>query len=283
MFTEDLRRGAKGEQVRLCQKAMNELVGTRLKPDGAFGPSMEAGVRKFQQEKDIAVTGIIDEATYELMADHIASRFVSYKEIDQLAIDIGIRPSALRAVFEVESKGDGFNMNGSMVILFEGHWFYRLILQKLGRAALNQIARDYPSLCYEEWTRKHYIGGEREWTRLNKAISIDEECALKSASYGLFQVMGFNFKLAGYDDVYEYFDESNASELMQLEAGVSFILNEKRKPPTKTGLPQTTLMESLKRGNWASFAYVYNGSGYKANAYDRKLADAARRHAAADR
>ena len=32
---------------------------------------------------------------------------------------------------------------------------------------------------------------------------IDETAALKSASYGMFQVMGFNYELAGFGNVYE--------------------------------------------------------------------------------
>jgi hypothetical protein len=46
-----------------------------------------------------------------------------------------------------------------------------------------------------------YAQGISEYVRLEKAISLDREAALKSASWGIGQVMGFNHAIVGYDSV----------------------------------------------------------------------------------
>ncbi|WP_081933632.1 N-acetylmuramidase domain-containing protein [Massilia sp. 9096] len=38
-----------------------------------------------------------------------------------------------------------------------------------------------------------------------------------------------------------------------------------------TKIGNTSLADVLRDKNWARFAYVYNGSRYRANAYDDKL------------
>lgn len=60
-----LRRGAKGDAVRLLQLALNE----RLEPspnitvDGDFGPETEKAVKEFQEEHDLKETGVVDPET----------------------------------------------------------------------------------------------------------------------------------------------------------------------------------------------------------------------------
>lgn len=63
--SQQLTVGAKGEAVRLLQKALNEqdLTSIDLKIDGDFGPDTEKAVRDFQAAKDLIETGVVDEAT----------------------------------------------------------------------------------------------------------------------------------------------------------------------------------------------------------------------------
>ncbi|MGA0525154.1 N-acetylmuramidase domain-containing protein, partial [Escherichia coli] len=46
-----------------------------------------------------------------------------------------------------------------------------------------------------------YVGGAGEWDRLARAIEINRPAALESASWGLFQIMGFHWKLLGFASV----------------------------------------------------------------------------------
>jgi hypothetical protein len=100
-----------------------------------------------------------------------------------------------------------------------------------------------------------------EYERLAKALALDEQAALESASWGLGQVMGFNATDLGYASAGELVSRMMVSEDEQLAALAAFI--------QKNGLA-----ESLRKHDWATFARGYNGPGYEKNHYDKSLAEA---------
>jgi hypothetical protein len=51
--------------------------------------------------------------------------------ITQKALENDLSPAAVKAVIKVESRGRGFNREKKLVILFEGHIFWKE-LEKLG-------------------------------------------------------------------------------------------------------------------------------------------------------
>lgn len=172
-----------------------------------------------------------------------------------------IDPAALLAVKEVESNGGGFLPNGKPKILFEGHIFYRLLAQSVNTASLNLLCKQYPNIVYPTWNRSKYFGGDREYIRLANALSINHAAALKSASWGMFQVMGMNYAQCGCKDVDEFVGKMKSSEEDQLMLTIRFLKN-------------NHLCSALNTHNWASFARSYNGPSYAANKYDIKLAQA---------
>lgn len=172
-----------------------------------------------------------------------------------------IDPAALLAVKDVESNGGGFLSNGKPKILFEGHIFYRLLTPLLNLARLNQLCKQYPNVVYPTWNRSKYFGGEREYLRLTTAININRAAALKSASWGMFQVMGMNYAQCGCKDIEEFVDKMKSSEEDQLMLTIRFLKN-------------NSLLFYLNNHNWASFARSYNGPSYATNKYDTKLAQA---------
>ncbi|MHA2903701.1 N-acetylmuramidase domain-containing protein [Ralstonia mannitolilytica] len=108
------------------------------------------------------------------------------------ALDVPV--AAVRAVNEVESLGSGFLPDGRPVILFERHIMYRQ-LKRAGKDA-DALAQQFPNLVNPK--RGGYVGNAGEHMRLARAVQIDEDCALASASWGAFQVMGFHWKLLDY-------------------------------------------------------------------------------------
>jgi murein L,D-transpeptidase YcbB/YkuD len=62
-----LRRGAKGDAVRLLQLALNERMepSPNINVDGDFGPETEKAVKEFQEEHDLKETGVVDPETLE--------------------------------------------------------------------------------------------------------------------------------------------------------------------------------------------------------------------------
>lgn len=183
------------------------------------------------------------------------------EKIADIARENKIDPAALLAVKDVESNGGGFLPTGKPKILFEGHIFYRLLTPLLNLARLNQLCKQYPNVVYPTWNRSKYFGGEREYLRLTTAININRAAALKSASWGMFQVMGMNYAQCGCKDIEEFVDKMKSSEEDQLMLTIKFLKN-------------NSLLFYLNNHNWASFARSYNGPSYATNKYDTKLAQA---------
>jgi hypothetical protein len=184
------------------------------------------------------------------------SKTLTENDILELAKKFSIDQAAIKAVKEIESRGSGFLPSGKPIILFEGHVFWKQLTLK-GKNPKDYIMNNY-DIIYPTWDKSQYKGGEKEYDRLNKAIAIDKEAALKSASWGLFQIMGFNHKLAGYDTVQHFVEAQYENEKNQLEAFANFIKS-------------SNLIDELQNKQWAAFAKAYNGAQYAQNQYDIKL------------
>ena len=127
---------------------------------------------------------------------------------------LGCDVAAIKAFAKVESRGTGFLPDGKPVILFERHIFHRLLKQK-------GLSCDDTSICS---TRTGgYLGGSKEHERLERAVKIDRDSALQSASWGMFQVMAFNWKLCGYESLQSFINAAHRSEADHLNMFVGFI------------------------------------------------------------
>lgn len=189
--------------------------------------------------------------------DGFVQSSLSDSDIQKLSAEFGLSIAIIKAVMEVEAAGSGFLLNepspSRPKILFEAHWFYKL--------TSHPVSRTRPDLSSRTWNRSLYKGGSAEWDRLMDAIAFDEIQALKSASWGLGQVMGFNYMVAGCQTIEEFVVQAFTSEYYQARHMMSFI-------------KKNSLLDDLNRLDWSSFAYGYNGPGYRANRYDKKLASA---------
>lgn len=189
------------------------------------------------------------------MADAVALK-LTRADILAAAASIGAEPAALKAVADVEAGGSGFLAGGRPKILFEGHVFWRQI-KKRGIDP-RPIAAKHPTICYEKWTREHYYGGKREYIRLQQARAVHEDAALESASWGLFQLMGMNFRAAGFDTIQDFLAAHKQGEGEHLNAIVRW-------------MKSNGLAKRLKAKDWKGFAAGYNGPAYEKNAYHLKL------------
>ena len=261
-----LRRGAKGEAVELLQEHLGLAV------DGRFGPATELAVRSFQARAHLVVDGVVGPRTWVALlapGSHVASRFLSERDVVEVAEALGLEPACIKAVCEVEAPHGGFLPSGRPRILFEGHVFWRLLVEE--GIDPEQYVPGRETILYPRWTpatRRFYLGGEREYERLEAAMEIDPACAQKGASWGRFQVLGSNFEEAGHRSLESFLDAMRRDERAHLDAFAAFI--------TTKGL-----LAALREKKWAAFARGFNGAGYAANAYDTKLAQAYRRHALA--
>lgn len=67
MAFENHKRGDKGEAVKEMQTRLNELGYSVGNPDGIFGKKSEEAVKTFQKDKGLEITGVVDEATWEML------------------------------------------------------------------------------------------------------------------------------------------------------------------------------------------------------------------------
>lgn len=81
---------------------------------------------------------------------------------------------------------------------------YKEIKNKFSLDKAVAAQKSYPTICFPKWDKSKYLGGASEYKRLEIAKKIDEECALKSASWGMFQIIGFNHLYCGCKDVFEF-------------------------------------------------------------------------------
>lgn len=166
---------------------------------------------------------------------------------------IGATEDDMRAFVEVESNGKGFAPDGRPIILNEPHVFYRNLPQSKRDLAVRR------GLAYKKWGTKPYPKAQSErykWLQL--AMEIDETAALSACSWGLSQILGENYRAAGYDTVQDMVLAFMDDEEEHLRAAVSF-------------METNGLDDDLREHRWATFARGWNGPGYKKNSYDTKL------------
>ena len=261
-----LKHGSLGAEVRELQRMLG-VKGFNAPDTGEYDADTAAAVRAAQVRFGLVVDGIAGPKTLQALQDGVRGpRLLTAADLAAAAQTLGVPLAAIRAVNEVESRGSGFMADGRPVILFERHIMYRQ-LKAAGRDA-DALARQFPNLVNEK--RGGYVGKAGEHMRLAQAIAIDEACALASASWGLFQVMGYHWQRLEYRSVQDFVASMRTSEAAQLEAFVRFV---KADP---------TLLKALRGRKWATFAELFNGPDYKANLYDVKLDRAFDRYQAED-
>lgn len=181
---------------------------------------------------------------------------LSQQGIDSVLGRLGVDAPALWAVLTVETSGCGFLPDRRPKILFERHWFSRLTNGRFDEQApdlSNRNAGGYGD------------GGAFQYERLTRALALDRESALKSTSWGLGQVMGFNAAKVGFASVEALVSASQASEDAQLGAMAGFI-------------ERGGLARHLRNADWVQFAFNYNGQDFQKNRYDKKLTLAHKRY-----
>lgn len=173
---------------------------------------------------------------------------LSVEDFEQAARRLNCTVAAIRAVAQVESAGGGFLRDGRPKILFERHIFHRLT------GGAHTAA--HPDISFP--SGGGYLGNEREYDRLERAMALDEAAALKSASWGKFQIMGFNHAMVGEPDLDTFVRNMVSGEPAQLDYFCGFI-------------EAAGLADELQRLDWRGFARGYNGPAYERFNYHTKM------------
>lgn len=186
------------------------------------------------------------------------SRRLDAADFVRAADALGVEVALVRALADVEAKGAAFLASGEPKILFEPHIFSRL--------TGGRFDASHPDLSYPQWTPGKYGPESAQHGRLDRAAKLDRNAALQSCSWGAFQVMGFNWKRAGFRSLQAFINAMYAGVSGHFDAMVGFIRSD------------ADMVRALRRRDWASFALLYNGPGYRQHNYDGKLANAYAQH-----
>jgi hypothetical protein len=174
-----------------------------------------------------------------------------------LSTRLNIAPDTIVGVLTAESGGRAFAADGRMIIRFENHIFY----QYWGKANSAQYFQNFnfdqsaPANSWKghqwrpdansPWQTCH-TSQDMEWTVLDFARKLEDTAALESISMGAPQIVGFNFRRLGYNNVQDMFSNFTRSAHAQLLAMFDFV----RGPNTLT---------ALQNRDYLTFAQAYNG------------------------
>lgn len=201
--------------------------------------------------------------------------------------------NVLKAIAQVESggrsafwrlnKADGANIPA---IMYERHYFSRL--------TKGRYDNSHPDISWPTGYRlKKQLGSTDKkmhdgtvqvsdiysdyacsYLRLINAFKLDPNAALRSCSWGKFQIMGDNFVGCSVDNIKDFVIAMCTSELGQIKLLAGFI---QKKPAVWKDRKNhalgkhLSLWEAVKTKDWPMIAYNYNGPSYKTYKYDDQL------------
>lgn len=278
----------KSESVKDLQRALRECLDRTLTIDGHFGSATLGALKNYQKAIKVPATGLYSGETQVALDEYIARRFLNPASYEAAANILNVSPKFITevasAIAAVESRGFGFLPDGRLTMLFERHWFRRYLseylnssigvresyaakfgvkISHLGAAAsaealLAYADAKYPSICSK--SPGGYTVGTKEHDRHTLALGVCAHAAYNAASYGKWQIMGFNAQFCGYTSSQAMYTDMSKSETNHLKALVKFF---KANP---------NMIKALQAKNYAMFARLYNGPNYAINKYDQLIA-----------
>lgn len=205
-------------------------------------------------------TGIADRAAFLAQFVNTSASVITGEDMAAAAARLAVPVGHVEMVRQVESGGASFDNSGRPIILPEPHIFHRQTGGRFGRTAFS----------YPKWGEKPYPRSyDDRWTMLADMAAHDAEAALESASWGLWQIMGFHWKTLGYDSAEDFATRMARSEAEHLEALVRFI-------ETNGLADELRACRAGSPDSCRAFARAYNGAGYAKNNYHVKMAEALR-------
>lgn len=176
--------------------------------------------------------------------------FPSEAAIQRMADRIGCDIAAIKAVIEVEASGEWYKPNGSFVRRFEPHHLPAHLQKAVGFSG--------------NWRDSLRLTARRRAEMFLKSHAMDAEAACKAASWGAFQIMGFNAHRSGFSGAVAMVQAFEEDIQAQLDAFTNFVFT-------------INADGDIRAHNWTAFARKYNGSG-QPHVYAAKIERAYTKH-----
>lgn len=194
---------------------------------------------------------------------------VKDEDIRSAAAELRCEPGLVYAIARQESAHSSFiNIDGEKIpsILYERHQFRRYSGNPAFAESHPEIygaaykrARQNRSGAYIEVKTGTEISlqdiygpsGKFQYERLMAAYRLNEDAALKSCSWGKFQIMGFNHEAAGFRTVKEFTAAMSTGDAEHIKAFLKFARS------------NSTLLNGLREKNFEKIAEGHNGSDWR--------------------
>jgi len=166
----------------------------------------------------------------------------------RVAEESGIEPWKLHGMADIEARRGGFAANGRSISVPELH--------KFSQFTFRAYDKTHPDLSIEKWIHPskvkpghpYRLDNEGRWDILARQAALDFDAAIRAASWGAFQIMGFNYRKLGFDAPMELVRYVYRGERAQLELAVRYLIVDGG-------------FEPLLKNDYVSAAVVQNGPG----------------------
>lgn len=172
------------------------------------------------------------------------------------ATRLAVSVPQVMAFKDVESAGAGYE-DGKPKLLPERHWFSQL--------TDGRFDKSHPHLSYPKWgTLPYPVGQQARYAMLLEMIHLDVDAGFQSASYGLFQIMGFHYRTCGYPSPYSFAVAQAYDEETQLKAFESLVVANRWQSKLRACTSDPKTCEPI--------CEVYNGKRFREHNYHGKIA-----------
>ncbi|RAV30766.1 N-acetylmuramidase domain-containing protein [Sinomicrobium soli] len=163
---------------------------------------------------------------------------------------LGVESAIMHAIAKQESKRNSFWEEEQATILFERHKMWKYLKEDLGKTdeELKKLKDQYPNIVNNN--SGGYGSYADQYEKLRIAKGIDYTSALKSCSWGKFQVMGFNYDVA-FETPEKMEKAVNTCEVQQFKFFIGYLEN------------TNGLIQAMKDKDWEKIAEKYNGSSWQ--------------------
>ncbi|MBP2857355.1 N-acetylmuramidase family protein [Dickeya oryzae] len=257
------------EDVKTVQQLLNSRSNGTLSVDGIVGIRTQTAITHFQRQivgmhspdgivspngptlRKLNHLHIRRPATSQPSFSSDSGDSVSEELYLNAARELNCEVAAIKAVVMTETAlRSAFISPGKPKILYERHYFRRL--------TQGRYDHSYPEISGERY--KQYGSHELQYERLEKAMALDRQAALMSVSWGAFQIMGANYRSAGFNELEDF-----VSAMKNTNGQVFAFINHIKNTPT--------LRTALQNKDWSTFAKLYNGKKYAERNYHIKMAN----------
>ena len=207
--------------------------------------------------------------------DHYApGADLTKSDIEAAAKDLKCDPGLIYAIAKQESAASSFAKLGNRIvpkILYERHKFRDLT--RPSKHAQSPYEEKYRDICGPQYIRvrknkegklihiktgaviaeddAYGLDTAAQYKRLCKAYLLDQSAALQACSWGKFQIMGFNYKAAGFNDVKAFTKALSRSDAEHMKAFLKFAKSNK------------ILLNGLREKNFEKIAAGHNGDNWR--------------------